>query len=343
MEQHGLFQNNQAAWTRYPTFRQEVGEILGADRLSAMKEQQIRKFRLAHENVKFLNEDTLLQNLLPIVVMDEYTVEEELGANNRRQDLDHSAQAPTDMALHNESPDKRTYTTRLWADDGLVITMNSEFRDTLLPNQYTAMGFEAELAKALAKNEGMKNPKPDYCYGLAPKTLPFPRGIILGGEPELALNIAKGLIHPFLIVEGKSDQGEAGQAQNQACRGGATLVNATRILYEKVVEPEIDGPDSRSIVFSVVMAPAVLSIFVHWAEVADGCVTYHMHRLATRCLEEDDQLRELRRMLHNILNWGCNTKRRDWEVLHEKIYSMQRAETRKILEDSRQLKRRRLD
>ena len=343
MQQHGLIQDDQKAFERYPMFKQEIERILGADRTSEMKEKQIREFKVTHQRVQFLNEDTVLQNLLPMIIKNKYAIRKEPGGQDGGGSPDNAGQAQMDETTNSKLQDGSVYTTRLWSDDGLGITMNSEFRKTFLPNQYMEMGFEAELAKALAKSEGMKNPKPDFCYGLTPDTLPTPAGIMLGGAITTALHIAKGLVHPFLIVEGKSDQGETAQAQNQACRGGATLVHASRILYEKAGEPDISGADPRSVIFSVVMLPALMKIFVHWAEVLDSSVTYHMNRLATRCFEEDEQLRDLRRMLHNILNWGCNTRRNSLERLHKKIYHVQRTETNRVLEESKETKRRKLN
>ena len=340
MEAHGILQNKATDLDKYPEFKQKMKDILSQDRLSVMKKKDVQEFQNTLAQVERLNEDTILQNLVPLIIRRKYTVEkdiesEELGRYNAR-----FANAKTDaerMALRKEF----RLTHSLWNDDGLLVTMNSEFLRTFLPNQFEELGFEAALATALAKQHGMKNPKPDYCYGLTPDTFPIPRGVMLAQDIRELLQVANGVYHAFLLIEGKADRGELAHAQNQAARGGATLIKASRTLLKKLGESDITGVDDRTVIFSTAMNQTVLEIWLHWAEVIaveetkETIVNYHSNKLATRALAEDDQLIDTRRMLHNILNWGCNTRKADLLKLHGLLHVHQEQAVKKHLQEEK--------
>lgn len=338
MEAHGILQNKIAALDKYPEFKQRMKDILFQDRLSAMKKKEVREIQNTLAQVERLNEDTILQNLVPLIIRRKYTHEKDLEGEELEDYNTRLANVKTDaerMALRKQF----LCTHNLWSDDGLLVTMNAEFLRTFLPNQYEELGFEAALATALAKEHGMKNPKPDYCYGLTPDTFPTPRGVMLAQEVRELLRVANGVYHAFLLIEGKADRGELAHAHNQAARGGATLVKAFRSLFERLGEPDVDGVDERTVVFSAAINNTILEIWLHWADVivpgGPKEVNYHSNKLVTRALGEEDQLVDTRRMLHNILNWGCNTRKADLLDLHERLYAHQQQETQKQLQEAK--------
>ena len=328
MEQHGLVQDDNTALNRYPLFEKEMREIVTGQRLSAMKKGQVEEFHRTQRRVERLNEDTVLNSLLPLIIRREYQTVEDLSDDAIKKYMDLLAKAP-----NTEERDKirsqHTHTNRLWSDDGLLVTSNCEFQKTLLPNVYEDLGFENELAKALSKADGMKNPKPDRCFGLTPESFPTPRGVTLSRELNTLLEVAPGLIHPFFIIEGKADKGELAQARNQAARGGATLVRAFRLLLAEVdvSRDTIPGPDRATVAFSATLSPDVIEIWIHWADVvANEPVMYHMNRITGKYLHDNVQVVESRRVLHNILNWGCNTRRKALEQFHQELYEHRRRE-----------------
>lgn len=339
MEDHGILQNK-AALESYTEFREKMKAILFQDRLSAMKKKEVREFENTLAQVERLNEDTILQTLVPLIVRRTYLAE---------KDLEGEELASYNAKIANAATDAERMTLRkafllsnaLWSDDGLLVTMNSEFLRTFLPNQFEELGFEAALATVLAKQNGMKNPRPDYCYGLTPDTFPVPRGVMLSQELRELLRIANGVYHAFLLIEGKADRGELAHAYNQAARGGATLVKASRSLLEKLGDPDVTGVDERTVVFSVAMNSTILEIWLHWADViTDGktmktIVNYHSNRLVARALSDPDQLPQSRSMLHNILNWGCNTRKAELLKLHERLYAYSQQETQKQLQEEK--------
>jgi len=205
------------------------------------------------------------------------------------------------------------YSDEEFNDTGLALRGNQEFRRTLLPNAFVGAGNEDKIVKALAILQGMKNPKPDRIYGLSPKTYPAPVGSIVRDETQQLLTIAPALHHPFFIIEGKSSKGDMTVAQMQACRGAATIIHTTRILlYQtgQIAENEELGPDRRPFIYSSTMDANMMKFWVHFALVertAGGQkrTAYHMERIAeiSYCGDPENP-RILRRICHNILEWG---------------------------------------
>ncbi|KAL9629851.1 MAG: hypothetical protein Q9164_006692, partial [Protoblastenia rupestris] len=333
LKQHGLLQNN-SALQKYPEFEQLVRDIINDERFSAMKKKQLQEFEKVSRNVERLGEDTFVGSLLPLIIKRKYTDIRDMSdqeAAEIAKKLD-SLEGSKREAMQKEY----LYTTKLWIDDGLFTTINSEFRRTLLPNKYSDyLGFEAELAKLMAKREGMKNPKPDFTYGVLPDCFPTKSNVMLSPETRTILEISPALYHPFLLIEGKAERGSMAEAQNQACRGGATVVNAERILREKTGQLVRQGVDETTAIFSATIAPGLMEIWVHWAEIiGKDDILLHMNRLASKALNDEEHVVSLRRILHNILQWGCTTRRADLNTFHEKLNEHQKAENEQQREEA---------
>lgn len=201
---------------------------------------------------------------------------------------------------------------------------------TYLPNEFAKdPTLEEDMIKALAKDEDMKNPRPDLTFGLQrdkfPLDMPIPDHIL-----DL-LEIVPGMHHAFLLLEGKSPAGSLANAENQACRGGATLVKALRTLRallendtshasEEIIQgataPEgatPTKPDYKSFVFSATMNPAVFNIYVNWFD--EGSKYYHKDLVESYALKNSKGPGEIREGLHNIIEWAVRTRRKQIEDL----------------------------
>ena len=196
-------------------------------------------------------------------------------------------------------------------DEQIITTMDTEFVRTRLPSRHTTQEFEAEITKDLEKQSGMKNPKPDYINGIQRDKFPVPSGVHLPTEATALLEIAPGMHHLFFILEGKADRGSMAEAENQARRAGATLVNAARSLAALVdPQPSIIGPDETSFVFSATMGPNHIDIWVHWFEAKEDEMDsrYHMDIVASDTLRMAGNVEGIRRKLHNIIEWGAHNR-----------------------------------
>ena len=300
MSDYGLSFNDKAAFERYPLFKDKIFNIIGGDRSSGMKPESHKKFEAYLDCYARYNEATFLKKIFPLLMKDGLHLRE--GGNWTEAEKQQLGQ-----------PDYLEYRDFL-IDEGIVESADRDFLRTMLPSSCNKE-CETYMAKVLAKVAGMVNPKPDYTFGIKRDRLPpIPENIVPGYINGL-LNIAPGTRHAFLIVEGKPYNGVKADAENQVRRGGATLVNAARTLrgiVEKDADkddPDADAPDENSFVFSVVMSPDVVEFWVHWYEgkgqrqEAD-VGKYHMNRLASRNLVEEDNRKDIRRMMHNIMEWG---------------------------------------
>lgn len=129
--------------------------------------------------------------------------------------------------------------------------MNRKFRRTFLPNSYALfVNYLGKIATALAKERGMKNPKPDRTYALA-VNIPPPDQALLRDETNALLNAIPGLQHVFFLIEGVASSGSLAKAINQACRGCTVAVFIQRLILTAIGQLRIDkGPDRQTYVYT---------------------------------------------------------------------------------------------
>ncbi|KAL9123579.1 MAG: hypothetical protein Q9217_007001, partial [Psora testacea] len=299
LEQHDMYiEKNLLKKSEYADFKSLVLNVVDTERPSSMKQKSIDRLYGRLRTAKDQNEATMLGKVLPCII---------------KTDTKVSAEDP-----HN--PGQEVVTDEDFEDSGLDTIFDQEFLRNYMPNSYKDMGFEEETAKALQKYEGVKNPKPDRVYGLTLQTHPRPRMSRVRPNTLNLMEVAPTLHHPFYIIEGKSTNGSMTAAQYQACRSGATLVRATRELLEQTgqnTDEDRAGPDQRTYVYSTTMDVNVMEFWVHFALVEFGntnnrekLVTYHMEHLRSVAYRDDGNPLVLRRICHNILEWGVR-KRHD--------------------------------
>lgn len=308
MEKHMLFQGS-SAWDKYQDFKEHVRSVVYVPRPSGVKARSVKKLQEKSEFYKGANEDTILREILPLIIKPERRVyKNDNGVTEK---------------------DVEQWTVGDYWEDGLGVEVNRLFRKMdLLPNAYLDLGLAKQLAEALAKEDGMKEPKPDCVYGIRPTRFPKPDGTL---HTHPYLEIVHQIHQAFLIVEGKSEQGQISQAENQACRGAATLINAARMLLSDLGVKDVVGPDRRTYIYSVTQDAKIMEIYVHWAEVGPGPVRYHMNRICSKSLNDDSALEILRRALHNILDWGLVDRYEDLKQRYDMLYEKEKADEQQRL------------
>lgn len=308
MEKHMLFQGS-SAWDKYPDFKEHVRSVVNMPRPSGVKARSVKKLQEKSEFYKGANEDTILREILPLIIKPERRVYKN-GNDFIEKDVEQWA------------------VDDYW-EDGLGIEVNRLFRKMdLLPNAYLDLGLAKKIAEALVKEDGMKEPKPDCVYGIRPTRFPKPDGTL---HTHPYLEIVHQIHQAFLIVEGKSEQGQISQAENQACRGAATLINAARMLLSELGVEDVVGPDSRTYIYFVTQDAKIMEIYVHWAEVGTGPVRYHMNRICSKSLNDDSALEMLRRVLHNILDWGLVDRYEDLKQRYDMLYEKEKMDEQQRL------------
>ena len=272
-----MIYKDKPAYQSFDRFKEAVEKVKTSNRLSGVKAASETRYREHLNEYQYDNEDTLLNEILPLIIKRDHGVETE---------------------SHGE-----------WWSEGLKVNTNREFKRTLLPNCHDGRGDGAEIAKLLKKVDGMTNPKPDRTYGVRPTFLPSPEGLTVSKETDQLLSISPGLIAAFFLIEGKSYAGSMFEAENQARRGGATLVNAGRKLFKLTGKEDVQGADDRTYVYSATLDPQAIKIWIHWAEVRpNGRVHFHMNRIFGCLLDDDNALEKIRNVTHNIIEWGLNER-----------------------------------
>lgn len=137
-------------------FRDLVMDVADTQRPSGRKPESEKRWQNRTEKIRVHTEATMLDHILPLLI--------KVGR-----------QVPVQGPLTQESSLGEKVYHSMWEDfedSGLDWTVDREFRRTFLPNTYRKVGYDEQIAKALAKERGMKNPKPDRLYGLAVDDIP---------------------------------------------------------------------------------------------------------------------------------------------------------------------------
>lgn len=281
---------------KYPTFETLVNEVADQERPSGVKPGSAHAFKEDIDYGHDQNEVTLMLNLLPLIMKDARSVKPDIYK------------------------DEQDYEVRAFRAEGVWKAGDRQFRAGHLPNTIVNAGTEDKIAKALEKSDGMTNPKPDFTYGFKSNQYQPPLDTRVRRSTHHLLEVTPGMYAPFFLIEAKSGEGFMSQAENQASRAGAAIVNATRKLLDEIGIADTFGADERTFVYSATINDGVMEFWVHWAEVLaypDGKKAFfHMDHIESQSLRQRGALTVLRRICHNIMDWGTLTRR---QMLQERF------------------------
>ncbi len=324
MSLRGLMLNDDA-FAEASEFKDLVTGIVSAERGSAMKTASVKRFRASVKRYEWSNEATFLHHIIPILHGFGYHVK---------------VDPEQDKYLEKGKLEWRDFLV----DEGVVYHLDKDFARTLLPGKFDEdSSLTNELTRHLAKEAGMINPRPDMVYGLKSDKYSIAVGTEVPPSILELLEIVPDVRHAFLIIEGKSHAGSSAIAENQARRGGATLVKAARklraILHEEstssneddapdLEEFEVPGslgspgspggsiaqlkqkrgvkPDLDSFVFSVTISPLHFTVWVNWYD--EGNQLYHMNLVDSYTVRGAKGPNPIRWAMHNIVQWGANDR-----------------------------------
>ncbi|KAI4174689.1 MAG: hypothetical protein LQ348_006329 [Seirophora lacunosa] len=295
-----------------------VMSVADTERPSGRKPESEKRWQNRIDKIHVHNEATMLDHVLPLLIKVARRV---------------PVHAPPTQA--EASMDEEVYHS-MWEDFedcGLDWTQDREFARNFLPNSYHEIGYEEQIAKTLAKERGMKNPKPDRAYGLAIDDISPPghQFDLLRDETRAVLNAIPGLHHVFFLIEGVRSAGDLRKAVNQACRGGTVAVRIQRLLLEAIGQDTMrEGPDRQTYVYTATIDDNQMSFWVNFAVVktaslsARKIVSYHMEHVYSYNFRSPDAELYLRRVCHNILDWGVRSRRQMLEERCSKMYKSER-------------------
>lgn len=318
-----LFQNDGAAYNKYPSFKKQIVEILDQQRLSGVGPMEFEEFQEVLQLYQGDIEDTFLNKILPLIIKESRTV----PTVQTETSSQHQLAAAVDENQH---------AVVKWYRSGLKEIVNREFARTFLSFRDNGSELDKEVIIAMEKEDGVTNPKPDRTFGIAKSNCNIPEAFRMPEEIKCYFEIVPRTYNPFFLIEGKSYHGTIYEARNQACRGGASLVLAARLLRQTLGEPDVKGVDTRTFVFSATLTPSEIEIWVHWADVAgeNARTKFHMTRLHSKTWHDEQGFGQTRRIVHNILDWGCGARLVRLNPLHQAIiqYTEKKESEQKVSE-----------
>jgi hypothetical protein len=286
MQWHSIYgpETSRTVWQAQKDFRDEVTMLVQGTRHSAMLAGSADRFQITRDKLRDRNEVTLMGGLMPIL----------------------AKESRTPMEVHDA-------VIRDFDTDFLDKNLDTEFRRGCAP--IPDLATDTLLGSLLAKSSGIKNPKPDIVYGVSFDAL-TPQQQVTANTLMDSSQISPGILYPFLIFEWKSAKGLFSEAQDQARRGGAALVNALTKLTSLAGSPggEEAGskPNATTMAFSCVITPNFAHIYVHFRQLhADGKPEWFMAKVSGYQTDENEDVSRLRRDIHNILDWGVLKRIKD--------------------------------
>lgn len=364
LEAYNMFQDHDEAYTRYPALGRKVEKILARKRQSGVTAEEYQEFKLTLSEHRDSNEDTMVNEVLPFLIKETRKVPPNRAPKNAvGMDLDEGEES-TDGSEHSDlesEPDSMDELTKqdqtvlrkkadlaedeVWVSvsflrSGVVRITNREFWRAPVPSRFPDdLGLDKDLLKAMAKEDKLSNPKPDRVYGVSRKKFKWPAGFRIPSVVRIYLDVMRSCHHIYLINEAKSAGGDIREARNQACRDGTAVVLSARELWALLGEKDVVGADLRTIVFSMVMSPETVEIWVHWAEVPrktqSGQISqrpiYHMNMVRSESMNNKMSMEKLRACLHNIIDWGVGLRWDQLQPLYAKIIEYGRKQEEKKL------------
>jgi len=265
-------------------------KMITSERLSPKSEELLRKWAKKIKKEELSNEATFINVMWWILVRDDRTVKK--------------------TAEEQEDADDKVM-RRDWDMDHLKYRLDQEFTRGYIPTLDPAEN--EELSALLSKMEGVTNPKPDLAYGLDEDAFDEIASTANALHKDLT-ELSDQMYHTFFIAEFKSHKGSVAEAKNQACRGGAVLMNTIAMLREKAgISDKDDAFDHGSFTFSLAFDPYSAFMYVHWREIRGPKEApktfYHMDQLGQYALREKQPVEDLRIAINNVLEWGVGARK----------------------------------
>ncbi len=283
-----LLMDDRKAFNRYPKLKAKWEKLIARERHTGMTEEEQDRILNDLLYMMEVNEDIFIDLLWPALVRDVRHTKGS-GANS-------TAEQGEAVLLTACKEDHLARVRNQMFDSNSIPALEPENDKTL-----------KDLLLSLPKLEA---PKPNYCFGLREEAF-TPEERILNDHLRQYTVLSKSLYHCFFAVEFKTLDGEWGQCQTQCCRAGAAMVHATEKLL-RLASPDNEYPlkddhlrKEPCMAFTLAVSPVVAELNVHWAEPSGKGTIYHMHNMRGYFMNRGEQLKNLRRDVNCILDWGC--------------------------------------
>ncbi|KAL8991871.1 MAG: hypothetical protein Q9169_007577 [Polycauliona sp. 2 TL-2023] len=305
LERNHIFIDDPAATIRGKPLIDKAFKIMDRKRQSEMEDHEAAKIMKDMRYYSTVNEKTMLFNLWKVLVNDDRTVKK-IGEDGHQEAFSAAEEA-----------EAVEWMKRAWRDDDhLFAKIDADFLKNTVPE--LAMTGDKVVDAMLKEVPRVKTPKPDIAMGLDKDAFD---ATVLEVLEKYGCTITNGQYLTCLIAEAKGLDGTMGDAENQAGRGGSSNsdnIHKFWVATDKFLSPPQTStnaayprPSFNSMTFSLTVTPHGAATYVHWAEeVSAKAEKWHMTRLRSYRMHEVEDLRELRKNLDNIFEWGCITRKR---------------------------------
>ncbi|KAL9597192.1 MAG: hypothetical protein Q9219_005314 [cf. Caloplaca sp. 3 TL-2023] len=298
-------------------FKEQVIKVVKADRKSTVSQEERENFKMDYQMYSGKDEATLTWMMVPYMMERQFTA----------QDLDEQGNPTGDFQV------------RVFSARGVEVSVNRLFAEHRLP--HALMDYDnvdpSIIKSHFQSSNALTTPKPDFAYGIAKTFLPPPPNKI--SDETLALLNVTPVRDVFLDWENKSGGGDMMKCRNQALKGTAQAILAQRQLLARMGQVSLPGIDEETYLYAAANNNDTLQIFVAYAWVAADCVRteFCMDRIATipfsilEISNDENTLANLRKPLHNIMEWGCMTRMPVLKARYEKLWTFERKELARIM------------
>lgn len=293
MEFHHIYRQSHAFHRAdYSEFKEHVSSPIASERASGVKPGENSKFKEIYDTciTNGATEASFKRDMLEHIIMKDFQVLANPGD-------------PTQGI-------KPVFESRNILGGGIYCQAEQPLRRGFLPHVYPTDDLSPKDIAGRLNVDGMSNSNPDSAWGFLGRALgPISEGAMIQDYTNALLTICPGLYCPFFTLEVKIDSGSMEVCQNQAARGCATIVNAMRQLLRMLGREDTLGPDKDTHIYCATMSEDFMEWWVGWAEVREGDrVNFHMNKIPTEIFDQDNPLLVMRRLTHNIMEWGLMTR-----------------------------------
>ena len=186
--------HDRAALDRCPEFKKKIDKLFARERPSRMSDKSAKAAVKTLYKHYAQNEKTLFREFRPLVIKSTRTV----------------------STLKRGMEGEIIRILQAYDDDGLMVIVDCPFVKDMVPGKnYTSE----------EKAMGLTEPKPDLTYGIQKPEFPPIIEAKLKMRCQAWRSVAPGMDWPFFVIEHKGCEDSIAQAENQAIRDGAVLVN----------------------------------------------------------------------------------------------------------------------
>lgn len=298
MAEENLRFQDEDAYEKYPDFQKVITKMVFGPRDSTMRPESIRAIKEWRAKNAMNQEVGYYGKLIDMVVKDDRVIKEARMVTMFEED---GVMKPLEGGDFMKEILK---VKKSFKEDEMIALPNLQFNHKSIPR----------ITPASENKLGMTTPKPDWVFGIEEPQFGELIDKKLSEDTKAWIRLAQGVRHPFFAIENKSARDSIENAENQAVRSGAAMVNAYRQLLNKAKDngyEEQPGCDKESYAFTCSWVPQMANLHVHWHELlADGTSLWHMNLLKGYLFSERKAMNDFRADVHNILDWGIAAKRK---------------------------------